>query len=100
MSSRYTAYTRLKIDHPADRTLRLTFDRPETYNSVDAQTHIAREQCSHTGEPREGSVSCLVGGYPHSSRSHCNLAKSPAARLPPRNFRNVAERLSVMSRRL
>jgi enoyl-CoA hydratase/carnithine racemase len=39
MSSRYTAYTRLKIDYPADRILRLTFDRPETYNSVDAQTH-------------------------------------------------------------
>ena len=39
MSSRYSAYTRLKIDYPADRILRLTFDRPETYNSVDAETH-------------------------------------------------------------
>jgi enoyl-CoA hydratase len=39
MSSRYAAYTRVKIDQPADRILRLTFDRPETYNSVDAQTH-------------------------------------------------------------
>jgi enoyl-CoA hydratase/carnithine racemase len=39
MSSRYSAYTRLKIDFPADRILRLTFDRPETHNSVDAETH-------------------------------------------------------------
>jgi enoyl-CoA hydratase len=39
MSDRYAAYTRLKIDYPSRRVLRLTFDRPETYNSVDAQTH-------------------------------------------------------------
>src|SRR6476659_2615760 len=39
MSNRYAAYTRLKIDYPAARVLRLTFDRPETYNSVDAATH-------------------------------------------------------------
>jgi enoyl-CoA hydratase/carnithine racemase len=26
------------MDHPAHRILRLTFDRPETFNSVDAQT--------------------------------------------------------------
>ena len=39
MSNRYAAYTRLKIDYPSKRILRLTFDRPETYNSVDAETH-------------------------------------------------------------
>jgi enoyl-CoA hydratase/carnithine racemase len=39
MSNRYAAYTKLKTDHPAPRILRLTFDRPETYNSVDAETH-------------------------------------------------------------
>ena len=39
MSDRYAAYTKLKIDYPSKRILRLTFDRPETYNSVDAQTH-------------------------------------------------------------
>jgi enoyl-CoA hydratase len=39
MSDRYAAYTSLKIDYPSKRILRLTFDRPETYNSVDAQTH-------------------------------------------------------------
>ncbi|MEY9261825.1 enoyl-CoA hydratase [Bradyrhizobium elkanii] len=39
MSNRYAAYTRLKLDYPAERILRITFDRPETYNSVDAETH-------------------------------------------------------------
>jgi enoyl-CoA hydratase len=39
MSDRYANYSRLKIDYPSDRVLRVTLDRPETYNSVDAQTH-------------------------------------------------------------
>ena len=39
MSDRYAAYDRLKFDFPADRVLRMTFDRPETFNSVDAVTH-------------------------------------------------------------
>src|ERR1700678_4767233 len=39
MSKRYQPYTRLKLDYPSKRVLRLTFDRPETYNSVDAETH-------------------------------------------------------------
>jgi enoyl-CoA hydratase len=39
MSDRYAAYTRLKLDYPAERVLRLTFSRPETYNSVDSETH-------------------------------------------------------------
>ncbi len=39
MSDRYAAYKKLGIDFPADRILRITFNRPETYNSVDAETH-------------------------------------------------------------
>jgi len=39
MPNRYSAYSKLKIDYPAQRVLRITFDRPETYNSVDAETH-------------------------------------------------------------
>lgn len=39
MPNRYSAYSKLKIDYPARRVLRITFDRPETYNSVDAETH-------------------------------------------------------------
>jgi enoyl-CoA hydratase/carnithine racemase len=39
MTDRYADYSRLKINHPLDRVLRVTFDRPETHNSVDAETH-------------------------------------------------------------
>ncbi|MCX7322385.1 MAG: enoyl-CoA hydratase-related protein, partial [Hyphomicrobiales bacterium] len=39
MADRYAAYTSLKLDYPSERILRITFDRPETYNSVDAATH-------------------------------------------------------------
>ncbi len=39
MTDRYHRYTRLQIDFPAPRLLRITFNRPETYNSVDAETH-------------------------------------------------------------
>ncbi len=39
MSERYSDYHRLKISYPADRVLQITFDRPETYNSIDAETH-------------------------------------------------------------
>ena len=39
MSDRYQKYTKLQIDLPAERVLRITFNRPETYNSVDAETH-------------------------------------------------------------
>lgn len=39
MTDRYAPYTKLEIDYPAERVLRITFNRPETYNSVDAETH-------------------------------------------------------------
>src|SRR5260370_41807710 len=39
MSDRYAAYSRLTLDYPSKRILRLTFNRPETYNSVHAETH-------------------------------------------------------------
>lgn len=39
MTDRYAAFDRLKIDRPADRVLRITFNNPETYNSIDSQTH-------------------------------------------------------------
>ncbi len=39
MSDRYAKYNKLKFDYPAERVLRITFDRPETFNSVDAETH-------------------------------------------------------------
>ncbi len=43
MTDRYSRYQELKIDRPADRILRITFDKPETYNSLDENGH--RELC-------------------------------------------------------
>ena len=39
MTDRYAAFNKLKFDYPAPRVLRITFNRPETFNSVDAETH-------------------------------------------------------------
>jgi enoyl-CoA hydratase len=39
MSDRYQGYERLTFDHPADRVLRITFNRPERYNALDAIGH-------------------------------------------------------------
>ena len=37
--SRYDAYERLAFDYPAERVLRVTFNRPERYNALDAVGH-------------------------------------------------------------
>ncbi len=39
MSERYANYQRLAFDRPADRILRITFNRPERYNALDAIGH-------------------------------------------------------------
>ena len=39
MTGRYDNYKKLQLDYPAERILRITFNRPETFNSVDEQTH-------------------------------------------------------------
>ena len=39
MTDRYAKYNTLKFDYPAERVLRITFDNPETYNSVTAEMH-------------------------------------------------------------
>jgi len=39
MTDRYAAYDKLTFDTPAERVLRITFDNPATYNSVDEATH-------------------------------------------------------------
>jgi enoyl-CoA hydratase len=39
MSERYSKYTSFKFDYPAERVLRITLDRQETYNSMDVQGH-------------------------------------------------------------
>ena len=39
MDERYAKYTVFEIDRPAERVLRLAFNRPETYNSLDMAGH-------------------------------------------------------------
>ncbi|GIS90594.1 MAG: hypothetical protein CM1200mP20_06350 [Pseudomonadota bacterium] len=37
MSDRYTAYPALSLERPADGILKITFNKPESFNSVDAE---------------------------------------------------------------
>jgi enoyl-CoA hydratase len=39
MSDRYAAYDQFDLDYPADRVLRITFNTPETYNSLTTEGH-------------------------------------------------------------
>lgn len=39
MPDRYSGYQRLTFDYPQDRILRITFNRPERYNALDAIGH-------------------------------------------------------------
>ena len=39
MLENYAKYKELKLDSPADRVLRITFDKPDTLNSVDKAGH-------------------------------------------------------------
>ena len=39
MDERYAKYTVFEVDRPSDRVLRLTFNRPESFNSLDMDGH-------------------------------------------------------------
>jgi enoyl-CoA hydratase len=39
MVDRYAGYTKLKLDRPADRILRIRFSNPGSYNSVEGEAH-------------------------------------------------------------
>ena len=39
MADRYAAFDKLQIERPADGILKITFNKPESYNSVDQETH-------------------------------------------------------------
>ena len=39
MSDRYSKYDAFDIDFPVDRVMRITFNNPKTYNSLDAKGH-------------------------------------------------------------
>ena len=87
MSDRYAAYTKLKLDYPSKRILRITFDRPETYNSVDAETHT---QLTHiwrdiNDDPDINAVIVTGAGKAFSAGGDFELIKSildnPVARM-------------------
>ncbi len=69
MTDRYDRYQELKIDRPADRILRITFDKPETYNSLDENGH--RELCEVwrdiDGDPDTSAVILTGAGKAFSS---------------------------------
>ncbi|HJP22814.1 MAG: enoyl-CoA hydratase/isomerase family protein [Alphaproteobacteria bacterium] len=69
MTDRYSRYQELKIDRPADRILRITFDKPETYNSLDENGH--RELCEIwrdiDGDPDTSAVILTGAGKAFSS---------------------------------
>jgi enoyl-CoA hydratase len=39
MSDRYAGYTHLLFEHPAERILKITINRPEKYNALNAVGH-------------------------------------------------------------
>src|SRR6202790_4813218 len=87
MSGRYAAYSRLTLDYPSKRILRLTFDRPKTYNSVDAETHT---QLTHIwrdidNDPDINAVIVTGAGKAFSAGGDFELIKSvldnPMARM-------------------
>jgi len=78
MTDRYAAYTKLKIDYPGNRILRITFDKPETYNSVDEETHT---QMTHIwrdidNDPDINSVLVTGKGKAFSSGGDFKLIES------------------------
>ncbi|WP_420393855.1 enoyl-CoA hydratase/isomerase family protein [Acuticoccus sp.] len=62
MTSRYSAYTRLKIDHPAERVLSITFDEPASLNSIDEATHTELTNVWRTIDADPGVAAVVVTG--------------------------------------
>jgi enoyl-CoA hydratase len=59
MSDRYAAYDRLQFDYPAERVLRITFNRPESFNSVDAETHTQLADVWRDID-RDPDINCVI----------------------------------------
>src|SRR5258707_7174568 len=87
MSGRYAAYSRLTLDYPSRRILRLTFNRPETYNSVDAETHTQLTNIWRdiNNDPEINAVIVTGAGKAFSAGGDFELIKriidDPAARM-------------------
>jgi enoyl-CoA hydratase len=87
MSDRYDRYTKLGLDFPTERVLRITFNRPETFNSVDAETHT---QLTHIwrdidADPSINAVIVTGAGKAFSAGGDFNLIRKiiedPVARM-------------------
>src|SRR3954454_25316203 len=87
MTGRYAAYTKLHLDYPAERVLRLTYDRQETYNSIDAETHtqLANIWRDINDDPAISAIIVTGAGKAFSAGGHFELLKNivndPAVRM-------------------
>jgi enoyl-CoA hydratase len=59
MSDRYAAYDKLTFDTPAERVLRITFNRPESFNSIDAETHTQLADIWRDID-RDPDINCVI----------------------------------------
>ncbi len=59
MPDPYAAYDKLTFDYPAERVLRITFNRPESFNSVDAETHTQLADIWRDID-RDPDVNCVI----------------------------------------
>ena len=84
MTDYATKYPKLSFDYPADRVLRIIFDRPETYNSVDAETHT---QMTDIWIDIDRDQRCTLGGQSAAERTRPVDAVQPGveANLLPRS---------------
>ncbi len=80
MTDRYAAYSSLKIDYPADRVLRITFNNPETYNSVNAEmhTHMTDIWRDIDSDPDVNAVIVTGAGKAFSSGGNFDFVESMA----------------------
>ena len=62
MTNGYAAYTKLKVEYPAERVLRVTFNKPETFNSVDGETHTQLTEIWHSIDRDREVNSVIVTG--------------------------------------
>ncbi len=80
MADRYEAYTKLKLDRPADRILRLTFSNPKSYNSIvgDAHSQLTDIWRDIDRDPEINAVIVTGEGKAFSSGGDFNLIEQMA----------------------